>query len=54
MLGIHGSIIKQPGLLILTTICWLSGGVLATDFRGGIIMIRPVDGGAPGEVYALL
>ena len=54
MLGIHGSIMKQPGLLIITAICWLSGGALATHFRGGIIMIRPVDGGAPAEVYSWL
>ena len=49
MLGIHGSIVKL-GLFVLATICWLSGGALATHFRGGIITIRPVDGGAPAEV----
>ena len=48
MLGIHGSTIKL-GLFVLI-ICWFSGGVLATHFRGGIIMIRPLDGGAPAEV----
>ena len=53
MLGIHRSIVKL-GLFVLTTIYWLSGGALGTHFRGGIIMIRPVDGGAPAEVYAWL
>ena len=48
-LGIHRSIVKL-GLFVLTTIYWLNGGALATHFRGGIIMIRPVDGGAPTEV----
>ena len=45
---IYGSIRKLA--LFILTLCWLSGGVLATHFRGGIIMIRPVNGDAPAEV----
>ena len=48
MLKIYGSIRKLA--LFILTLCWLSGGVPATHFRGGIIMIRPIDGGAPAEV----
>ena len=33
---------------------WIAAGVQATHFRGGIIMVRPVDGGAPAEVRNLL
>ena len=37
--------------LFILILHWLSDeGVLATHFRGGIIMVRPVDGGALAEV----
>ena len=48
MLGIRG-LIKGLVLFILP-LHWFSGDVLATHFRGGITMVRPVDGGAPAEV----
>ena len=44
MLGIRGLV------LFILTLHGYSGDVLATHFRGGIIMVRPVDGGTPAEV----
>ena len=52
MLGIRG-LIKGLVLFILT-LHWFSGDVLATHFRGGIILIRPVDGRAPAEVASYI
>ena len=37
-------------LFYILVLHWLAADVLATHFRGGIIMVRPVDGGAPVEV----
>ena len=51
--GLNGKMcgsIKELVLFILA-LHWFSGDVLATHFRGGIIMVRPVDGGAPAQVY---
>ena len=36
--------------LFILILHWLTTSVLATHFRGGIIMVKPVDGGAPAEV----
>ena len=49
MLHIREDVNKLIVLFILI-LHWLTAGVLATHFRGGIIMVRPVDGGAPAEV----
>ena len=42
--------------LFTFTLHWLTTDVVASHFRGGIIMVRPVDGGTPAEVkfYLLL
>jgi len=44
MLWVYKHVNKLPALLILT-LHWLIPDVLASHFRGGIIMVRPVDGG---------
>ena len=49
MLRIREDVNKLIVLFILI-LHWLAASVLATHFRGGIIMVRPVDGGAPAEV----
>ena len=46
---------NKLGMLFIFILHWLISGIYATHFRGGIIMVRPVDGDTPAEVmHALL
>ena len=45
----NGRVYTLVALFVLK-LHWLTTNVVATHFRGGIIMVRPVDGGTPAEV----
>ena len=49
MLLINKRVFELVALFVLT-LHWLIASVVGSHFRGGIIMVRPVDEGTPAEV----